>query len=84
MKVEASGNRTLADFHGILASHVERVRNLVNVRKDLSETSKHEHEDIMAALLASDHTAARQRMAAHIDSVRRKIRSVLRQPLPDA
>ena len=82
--VEASGNRTLADFHGILVSHVERVRNLVNIRKDLSESSKHEHQDIMAALLARDRNAARRQMAAHIDSLRRKIRSVLRQLPPGA
>lgn len=78
--VEASGNQTLADFRGILVSHLERVRNLANIRVDLSETSKHEHEDIMEALLARDTAAAGQRMATHINSIRQKIRSVLRQP----
>jgi|AP95_1055475.scaffolds.fasta_scaffold68714_2 DNA-binding GntR family transcriptional regulator len=75
--VEASGNQTLADFRGILVNHLERVRNLANIRVDLSEISKHEHEDIMEALMARHRTAAGQRMATHIDSIRRKIRSVL-------
>lgn len=75
--VRASKSRTIAEFHDVLARHVDRVRNIVNIGEDLKDTSKHEHESLIAALLARDKPRARALMTDHMTSIREKIRMAL-------
>ena len=75
--VRASKNETIAEFHDVLTRHIDRVRNIVNIGEDLKDTSKHEHESLISALLARDKTRARALMADHMTSIREKIRMAL-------
>lgn len=75
--VRISKSRTIAELHDVLSRHVERVRNIVNIGEDLKDSSKHEHELLIEALLARDKAIARAHMAEHMASIREKIGAVL-------
>jgi DNA-binding GntR family transcriptional regulator len=69
--VRAGGNQTLADFHGILTRHVERVRALAQIREMLTSVSLRQHKKLLAALLRRDEAAAQRAMEEHRAAVRR-------------
>ena len=75
--VEASGSVTLASFHQILTLHLDRIRQIANIGEELSERSKHEHEEIIEALQARNRTAAGEAMHRHMSGVKDKIRTAM-------
>jgi DNA-binding GntR family transcriptional regulator len=67
---DASGNRRLARLLGQLLEETERLFHLGLAVRDRTEEMKHEHEDLLAALVRGDGGAAEQAAIAQIDAAR--------------
>ncbi len=63
--VLAAKNRTLADFHQILTSHLEWARVRSHIRQDLLPDSPRQHQSIVDSLVRGDAAAARAAMEQH-------------------
>lgn len=67
---DASGNRRLARMLGQLLEETERLFHLGLAVRDRTEEMKHEHEDLLAALVSGDADAAQSATIRQIDAAR--------------
>ena len=67
---DASGNRRLARLLGQLLEETERLFHLGLAVRDRTEEMKHEHEDLVAALVGGDGAAAENATIQQIDAAR--------------
>lgn len=70
---DASGNHRLARVLGQLLEETERLFHLGLAVRDRTEEMKHEHEDLLVALVAGDRDAAARSTIEQIESARKMV-----------
>jgi DNA-binding GntR family transcriptional regulator len=71
--VTAAHNKTLADFHQILTSHLEWARVRSQIRDELLPQAPEQHMQVMECILRRDAANARKAMEQHSEAVGRVI-----------
>jgi DNA-binding GntR family transcriptional regulator len=77
--VLASGNEPLADVHLVTSRQIIRVQNLDRTVTHLASEGMHQHDEIIAALVARDEARAVRLFEEHLDTVEENLRSRLRE-----
>ena len=77
--VLASGNEPLADVHLVTSRQIIRVQNLDGPLTHRASEGMHQHDEIIAALVARDEERAVRLFEEHLDTVEENLRSRLRE-----
>jgi DNA-binding GntR family transcriptional regulator len=77
--VLASGNEPLADVHLVTSRQIIRVQNLDGPLTHRASEGMHQHDEIIAALVARDEDRAVRLFEEHLDTVEENLRSRLRE-----
>lgn len=77
--IEAGGNVPLADAHLVTSRQIIRVQNLHGGAAHLAPEAMHEHEEIVAALIARDEERTATLFAEHLDTVEGNLRQRLQE-----